>query len=130
MSTSSLDISHALAILRLRTVIERHPTSMPSTTVLSQQIVVGSRVRATVATAICHAGERGFVYEIYARGPQIIGYSILFERGGHDRFASDEILTKIDLLNQTDPRVQHYRFVHIGVLLNDYRRGRFPLDWA
>jgi hypothetical protein len=84
-------------------------------------IEVGTLVKANYDTGVCSIGELGVCYEVYQLDGRD-GYSFIFEKGGHDGFAEDEMYLLTDVVV---PSVADYEFTSVLTLERDFRQGRF-----
>ena len=69
---------------------------------------------------------RGVCYEIYKRGKGEEGASFIFENGKYDGFSPEEqkeILVPIGISED----LMNYKFVNIGRLNEDFRKGSFNI---
>jgi hypothetical protein len=86
-------------------------------------IEVGTLVKARYDTGVCSVGEVGVCYETYQLGGRD-GYSFIFEKGGHDGFADDEMYM-LEILDVVVPSVADYEFTNVPKLERDFQNGRF-----
>lgn len=88
-------------------------------------VQVGSRVVARAMTGVCDVGELGLVHEVYDRGSDSHGYSIIFEGGRYDGFSPEELATMIVVTDEVEPTMIGYAFTNVITLCRDYEHGRF-----
>jgi hypothetical protein len=86
-------------------------------------IEVGTLVKSTRDTGACRAGEIGVCYEVYD-GAGRDGYSFIFEKGGHDGFADNEMYL-LEILDVVVLAVADYEFTNVLTLERDFQQGRF-----
>jgi hypothetical protein len=92
-------------------------------------IQIGSTVVARRAHCIFSSGETGVCYQIFRIRDQL-GYSIIFEKGGYDRFSAEDALWSLDISGQVCEAVANYRFKNVRQLVTDYQLGRFAAAFA
>lgn len=96
-----------------------------------QALVVGQKVVAKRASAVCEVGEVGVVYERYerrwaSRGErQGDGVSVLFAKGCYDGFSPDEAVVFFEAREEVCADIVDYQFQSVYQLMCDYRSGMF-----
>lgn len=87
-------------------------------------ITVGSEVIAKRWAGIAEKGERGVCYEVYTLDNRR-GYSFIFENGGYDGFAPDEVDLCLTVTGNACQQVTGYEFENVIQLAQDFRAGVF-----
>lgn len=90
---------------------------------------VGSVVIATRECAVFRFGEAGVCYEEYRLGGRL-GWSFVFERGGHDGFSPGDVALCLHVTGEVAPEVAGYEFADVAQLLRDHEAGRFAPAFA
>ena len=85
---------------------------------------VGSLVVAKRDSGVCREGERGVCYELYELGRRP-GYSIIFERGGHDGFSPQDVEMFLEVTGVVLPSIEDFEFRNVMQLRRAFERGRF-----
>ena len=86
------------------------------------RLVVGSKVKATVAILGAEPGAVGIVYEVYNRSGSGAseGYSVIFAHGSYDGFSPDDVDNFLTFTDEVSERYRGYQFLNVGRLARDF----------
>lgn len=92
------------------------------------EIKVGTTVRLRRAMLNEEVGARGVCYDVYQIGGRP-GYGIIFENGGSDGFAPDEVEAFLEVTGEC-AEIAGYRFRNAVKLWQDFHDGVFAAALA
>lgn len=86
------------------------------------ELYVGSKVILLRDVMNEKSGSIGYVYEVYERGDNTLGVSVIFQKGSYDGFSPEEQELCLQFV-ENDSRFSMYEFNNVNQVAKDYREG-------